>query len=419
MLKRFFRSWITQILSWQVSRLHKSWNFRVVAVVGSVGKTTTKHVIAQYLEHSLRVRYQYGNYNDATSVPLVLFGQSMPNIFNPLSWLVIFIKNEFKIRHRSPIDVAVVELGTDGPGQIKEFASYLHVDVAVLTSIAAEHMEQFRTLDAVAEEELAVNAFSDTIVVNIDDVASRYHETLSSKHTYGTAADSDVQIIDRPEDDSVELRFKGGQLSFTSRFIGPHVRKAYAAAYLVADVIGAQLDQPTKAFTSIQPMPGRLNRLQGIHGSVLIDDSYNASPESVTAALDVLYTYHAKKKIAVLGNMNEMGDYSQKAHEQVARHISEKEVSEVVLLGEDAVRYIEPIVAHTGLHLSIFNSPYEIGEYLVDVVDKDTAVLFKGSQNGVYLEEAIKPLLNDKADSKQLVRQSDAWIKKKRRQFAR
>src|SRR5690606_8740660 len=103
----------------------------------------------------LRVQFQEGNYNDRVTVPLVVFGQSMPGLLNPIAWIRIWQKNNRMIRRGYPYDVVVVEIGTDSPGQIAAF-SYLKPEIAVITAIAPEHMEQFGSLDAVAREELSI-----------------------------------------------------------------------------------------------------------------------------------------------------------------------------------------------------------------------------------------------------------------------
>src|SRR6266404_6079452 len=155
-MKNLFKYIVAAILGWQVKRLRRRHAMKVVAVTGSIGKTSTKLAIATVLGKRFNVRHQTGNYNHIVSVPLVFFGNRLPSILNPIAWLWIFIKNELKIRKSYPYGLVVLELGTDGPGQIDEFKRYLKVDVGVLTAVTAEHMQFFADLDAVAKEEAAI-----------------------------------------------------------------------------------------------------------------------------------------------------------------------------------------------------------------------------------------------------------------------
>ncbi|MFA6405613.1 MAG: Mur ligase family protein, partial [Candidatus Paceibacterota bacterium] len=155
-MKSVLKNILVRVLGNQVRRLRKMHDFKIIGVVGSIGKTSTKLAIAKVLASEKKVRYQAGNYNDIVSVPLVFFGHSMPPLWNLFLWLKIILQNEIQIYLKYPFDLVVVELGTDGPGQINQFRKYLYLDVAVLTAVSAEHMEFFKNLENVAEEEWSV-----------------------------------------------------------------------------------------------------------------------------------------------------------------------------------------------------------------------------------------------------------------------
>src|SRR5258708_17461591 len=141
-------------------------HFKIIGVVGGIGKTSTKLAIAQSLGKTLRVRYQEGNYNDIVSVPLIFFGHPMPSLVNPFAWIKVFMDNAKQIRGEYPFDVVVVELGTDRPGQIAAFQKYLKLDYAVVTAIVPEHMEYFNDMQAVSSEELSVAGYSEKLIYN-------------------------------------------------------------------------------------------------------------------------------------------------------------------------------------------------------------------------------------------------------------
>jgi hypothetical protein len=171
--KKAARAFVCSIMEWQVRQLRARHHFKVVAVAGSVGKTSTKLAIADLLGQTLRVRHQTGNYNDRVTVPLVFFGLNEPSLYNPLAWIKAFGTSQSEISLPYPYDVVVVELGTDGPGQMADFA-YLKPDITVVTSVAPEHMEYFGDLDRVAAEELTVFGYSKRVLVNGDDIAGEY-----------------------------------------------------------------------------------------------------------------------------------------------------------------------------------------------------------------------------------------------------
>ncbi len=413
-MKKIAKALVVAVLGNQVRRLRRKHDIKVVAVAGSIGKTTTKHVIARYLEKSAHVRYQSGNYNVSVSVPLVFFDEPMPSLFNPIAWLKLFLRNERQIRDYYVSDLVVVELGTDGPGQMKQFAKYLHADVAVLTAIAPEHMEFFKSMQAVTKEELVILEFSDKLIVSRDDVNP---SLITKDHiTYGLKDDSDYRLIPRGE--NVTIHGPGQNISLTTSLVGSHVQKSLAAAVAVADSLGIKVSDPAETLAAIEPMPGRMQLFPGLNGSQIIDDTYNnVSQVPLMAALDVLYAWPAAKRIAVLGNMNELGEYSKGAHEQVGAYCDPKKLDLVITIGPEANKYLAAAAEKAGCEVVKFDSPYKIGEYLKPKLEKNMVVLLKGSQDRVYLEEAVKPLLRDTSERPKLVRQSPVWLSKKEKQF--
>ncbi len=417
MTKLFFRKSVARILARQVRRLYKKNSFKTVVVVGSVGKSSTKRAIAEYLGSQYRVQYQQGNYNDLITVPLVYFGLPLTSLFNPFSWLKKFYKIERQLRRPYEYDVVVLELGTDGPRQINEFAEFIRADIAVVTAITAEHMEFFNSLDQVATEELSVTNFADRLLINIDDVPEQYLEDREYM-SYGTSKQADARTIQKQRN-TVSLSYQNKSIELNTRLAGLHSQKVLAAAFMTAEALNMPVDNPAEALSRISAMPGRMQLLQGKEHITIIDDTYNASPEAVIAALDTLYAMDTQNKIAVLGNMNEMGGFSKAAHEQVARHCKSEKLDKVIVLGKEAELFLAPLAKAHGNDVKVFHSPYDIGEYLAEHASASSAILFKGSQNGVFLEEAIKPLLADSADKSKLVRQSKSWLKKKQHQFAK
>lgn len=415
-MKRQAKQAIVFALGWQVRRLRKKNDITIIAVVGSVGKSSTKRAIAQYAAGAKKVRYQDGNYNDIVSVPFVFFGGTLPRLYSPFAWVWAFLRNELIILRKYPYEVVVLELGTDAPGQIKDFSSYLDVDIAVVTAIAPEHMQSFEDLDAVAGEELSVLSFSKAVAVNVDDIPGRYLKKINSSKSYGTTDKATVRVESKPN--HVTIHHKNKTITVDTPLIGVHMHKTLGAAYLVGDMLELQSVDSAKQLAQVSAMPGRMQALPLARGATAIDDTYNASPDSVKMALEMLYVADARNKIAVLGNMNEMGHHSQDAHKEVGAHCDAQHLDEVIVIGADAERYLAPVAKANGIAVTIFKSPYEVADYLKPKLSSSTLILFKGSQNSVFLEEAIKPLLRKPQDANKLVRQSKAWLKLKHEQFS-
>lgn len=391
-MKSFLKNILVTILGWQVRRLRGRHDFKIIGVVGSIGKTSTKIAIAKVLEAGKKVMFQEGNYNDILSVPLVFFGHKMPPLWNIFVWLWIILQNEFQIYFYFPYEIVVVELGTDAPGQIIKFRKYLHLDIAVLTAIAPEHMEFFGSLQNVAEEEWSVRFFSDIIFANRDL----------------------CQII--PEDTNRnQIIFYGKDFDPIYKYEAVSPVQLYSAsiAIILAKKFGISEEKIIKAVSEIKSFSGRLQRLRGIKNSVIIDDTYNASPAAVKMALDFLYNFEAPQRIAILGMMNELGEISEEEHKKIGKYCNPKFLDLVVTIGKDANDFLAPEARRNGCKVYEAKNSVEAGELVKDQILEGAVILAKGSQNGVFAEEALKPLLADPTDIRKLVRQSEDWLKKK------
>jgi UDP-N-acetylmuramoyl-tripeptide--D-alanyl-D-alanine ligase len=413
------KAWLCDMLEWQVLRLRQKNDFKVVAVVGSVGKTSTKLAIAHTLAAHERVVYQDGNYNDRLTVPLVIFGQSLPGLLNLVDWLKVLLANERTIRRDFACDIAVLELGTDRPGQITQFA-YLQPDVTVITAITPEHMEFFKTLDAVATEELTVTEFSKLTIVNGDDTPDKYLVSQAVE-TYGMDEKATYRITNLLSNglDGLTMKLRLGEHTemFASPMLGVTGAKITAAAAITAQQLGLAVKDIAEALRALPPTPGRMQIIAGLQGSTIIDDTYNASPVAIKAGLDVLAATRAPRRIVILGSMNELGDYSQQAHEEVGSYCNPASLGLVVTIGTEAEKYLAPAARVAGCQVESFLDPYKAGAFVKDQLVRGAVVLAEGSQNGVFAEEAIKQLLQNSDDSCKLVRQSPYWRSVKNRQF--
>ncbi len=414
MLKNTAKSAVVHI-SWFFARLYiHKYKPIIIGVTGSVGKTGTKRAIAHMLTTEKRVAWQDGNYNDIVTVPLVFFGLNQPSLFNPLAWVFAFVRMIKLLTQRTGAEVVVLELGTDAPGQISQFGKHLMLDYAVVTAISPEHMENFGNIQAVADEELTVLRFSRTSFVDYSIIKNGFIKN-GAVQSYGTSELATVCY--RFEENNLTIKTGRSEIIASPSLIGDHQNAALAVAAALAQTVGISDKSIAGAIHSLQPMPGRMQPLSGKDGSLIIDDTYNASPIAIQAALEYLYARKQKHKIAVIGNMNEMGDLSADLHTELANDKRLKNLDLIITIGSDANKYFAVAARKHGCNVRTYDSPVAIGEYLSDQKLANTALLFKGSQNGVFLEEAIKPILANSDDSKKLVRQSDYWLRIKQKQF--
>lgn len=421
-MKKIFRKIVISILWWQVSRLRKKHDPKVIGVAGSVGKTTTKQAVANVLSEKHRVVWEEGNYNDVVSIPLVFFNKRMPSLFNVFSWLKLLVANEIFIHKTYPYDVVVLELGTDHPGDMAQLEGHLELDILALTAITPEHMENFSDLDDVAKDELIATKISKQTIVDSSSVDKKYIKEINSPTTIGTSNAACVIKAGKLDKNAlkrqVEITYSGGTYSVKTPLIGKQNLPSLAFAVVIAKNLGLNKEQVLSGLSKIAPVNGRMNLLRGKHDSILIDDTYNASPEAMKNALDTLSEIEANQKIAVLGQMNELGKFSKELHEEVGSYCGPKDTDLILTIGADSNNYLAGSAEQNGCKVQRCKSPYEAAGVIESLLNKDTVVLIKGSQNGVFAEETTKLLLAKESDVSELVRQSSEWLKTKKEQFS-
>jgi len=421
-MKALLKRIVIFVLSRQVRQLYKKHNFKTIVITGSIGKTSTKFAIASVLNQKYRVKFQEGNYNDPVTVPLVYFGQTMPSLFNPFAWIKVFIANNKVIKSDFPYDFILLEIGTDGPGQIAPFQSYIKADLGVLTAITPEHMEYFSDLDDVAKEELNVEKLCNQLIVNKDLTDIKYIQKLSKPPlSYSIKDQANYRLTNLNFDSSGYefeiLKNETPILKASHEIIAESQLYSLAAATAIGDLANMSGQEIDAGLHKIEPVSGRMFRFLGVNNSIIIDDTYNSSPEAVKGALNSLYKLPVKQKIAILGNMNELGKYSQAAHTEIGQYCDPKQLEIVLTIGPDANQFLAPAAVQRGCNVKTFNDPYELGNFIKPLIKEGAVILAKGSQNGVFAEEAVKLLLANPIDSQKLVRQSDYWLKVKKKQF--
>lgn len=403
---------------------------KLVAVVGSVGKTSTKHALADILSRRYRVRMHEGNHNSEFSVPLAVLGVDYPSsVHNPFAWLAVFRAARLRIKQPTDVDVIIQELGTDHPGDILKFGAYLVPDIALVTAVTPEHMEFFGTIDAVAAEELSISQFSRFVLINRDDIEERFaaFENNPNFSTYGTTAAAEYHI--EQQSFTIESGYKGTVYApefpqifeVMVRVYGEHSLRPVTGAIAAAAKLGLTPAEIASGVALITPVPGRMNLLRGIDGTTIIDDTYNSSPAAATAALQTLYSLDAEsvsQRIAVFGDMRELGAASGPEHEKLGALCDPNMLAWVVLVGPECEKHLAPAARQRGCQVHIAPNAIAAGEFVRSVTEEGAMILVKGSQNTIYLEECVK-ILCDMTEDAELVRQSESWMKVKNDFFSR
>lgn len=290
----------TTIALGEIARLNRlASTARIVAITGSQGKTTVKEMIAAILSVEKRVLVTKDNFNNHIGVPLTLL--------------------ELDEEH----DCVVIELGASGLGEIAYTVRMVLPHVAVLTNAAATHIEGFGDLDGVVRTKgEIIDGLQDggVAVLNADDpYFGEWVARAANKRIVSFAVDAaaDYRVIDlqldAPGASRFILRSPAGDAHVTLALAGKHNVLNAAAAAAASIEAGATLEAVVLGLARVRPVAGRLSQLPGIAGAIIIDDSYNASPSSFRAAIDVLAS-RAGSRVLIAGDMGELGVQSEKAH---------------------------------------------------------------------------------------------------------
>lgn len=401
---------------------------KLVVVAGSVGKTSTKTALATMLGQRYRVRLHEGNHNTHMSAPLAILGIPYPEHIKSIGeWREVFKAAEARILQAPDVDVIIQEIGADHPGEIAHFGTYLHPDIAVITAITPEHMEFFKSMEAVAQEELAAANFSNLAIINRDDIDGQYASYLTNQNvnTYGTSDTAEYHFIE--ESFSVHdghigqfaaPEFGGQTTPAIVKVLGEHNIRPAVAAAAVGLKFGLSAAEITNGFAQIRPIPGRMCLLEGVRDSMLIDDTYNSSPVAAQSAIQTFHSLQAPQRIVILGTMNELGEASATEHQKIGRMFRPDLIDWVVTVGEEAEKYLASAARAQGCQVKSFQNAVQAGGFVHGVLQEGAIVLVKGSQDAGYLEESVKILLKHQDQINLLVRQSPAWLAHKEQYFS-
>jgi UDP-N-acetylmuramoyl-tripeptide--D-alanyl-D-alanine ligase len=353
---------------------------RVVAITGSAGKTTTKEITAEFLGTRYRVIRNRGNLNNHIGLPLSL------------------------LELTSRPDVAVVELGMNHAGEIRTLVRIAEPDVRVWTNVGEAHLGFFPSVDAIGDakaEILEGSTASTVLVVNGDDdrITARTRSFGGRKLTFGLELPADVQafdVADRGVDGtSASVATPVGSFKVTTPLIG----RGNLANILAATAVGVSFDVPLSTMAErasrLQPASHRGDVVRLARGLVVVDDSYNANPTATQGALDILRTSRTPgRRVAVLGEMLELGDRAIALHEAVGRAAAAAPLDTLVAVGGAPARALANAAMAAGLakpNVHYFETSDEAAVNAASWVRAGDLVLVKGSR-GVRTDKVVDRL---------------------------
>lgn len=426
------RNWLKQsakrILRHEAKVILRKYHPKIVAISGSVGKTLTKEAIYISLSKKFHVRKSEKSFTAELGVPLAIIGSPYGTdtiydwIRNILHGLRIIV---FKAKYPEWI---ILEIDNDKSGDLAAVAKLAKPDILVLTEIGSipAHIENFGSLGSFMHEQrnfinavkqggvIIYNSDDSQVCTLLDDCPVR---SVACGIGNGTVRGGGSEISYLPETGEVAgMRFNidfGGQSHAVSITGSIGVQNEYA--FLLAFAVGIELKLSPKEIISqlsrYSVLPGRMRILQGIKNTTLIDDSYNSSPAALEKALLTFKNIQSKgRKIAVIGDMLELGRYSASEHRNIAAELKTS-AAYILTVGFRAKKIAEEL-SHTAQgkkHVESFDNSEAAGKYLQNFLKAGDVVLVKGSQ-AMRMEKTVEEvMLNPKDKKKLLVRQEKRW----------
>ncbi len=428
-MKSLFKKIIVAIITFEARMLIARTRPHVIGITGSVGKTSTKDAVYTVLKQKVRVRKSEKSFNSEIGVPLTILG--LPNAWNnPFRWIKnIFDGALIAMFPGNYPEWLVLEIGVDRPGDIGRITSWLKPDIVILTRLpdVPVHVEFFNSPEAViAEKRQLVDALKpegilvfnndDEAIVKIKDGIRQQSIGYSRYSLSPFTASADKMIYESGVPIGLEFTLTHGfdaTLIAVFGSLGVQHAYAYTAAVAVGTIFGMTIQECAEALRAHVPPPGRMRLIPGIKGSLIIDDTYNASPVAMERAIQTLKEVRTiGRKIAILGDMMELGQYSVAQHEKTGHMIAE--VADILVTVGIRSRGIAEGALESGMHESKIRQ-YEdarlAGKELEELLGEDDIVLVKGSQS-IRAERAVEEIMmHPEQAGELLVRQDSMWQK--------
>ncbi|HKL44116.1 MAG TPA: Mur ligase family protein [Candidatus Absconditabacterales bacterium] len=449
MRKKFF-DFYCKLLAFFARKYIKKQKPFIVGINGSVGKTSARMIIYQTLYKFVNTKKIYTsskNFNGELGLSLSIFQieEFSPSIFGSIKvFLNIVLKTFFA---KKPYDVLILEYGIDRPGEMEFLLEIAQPNVGVFTAIDSVHSMQFGDPGKIAKEEKKmIENTLEFAFLNIDDeyamsLIKNIEIDYLTYQTQGYDSKGNISFDNenfKYENDKIfvdfDLKVKEKNIKISTNLVGKAHYGYIGVALAILDIINYR-DGNTSVFEKFDDLfleyklqGGRFSVFDGLESSILFDSTYNSSPLSVQKVLNTVHNIKKdifpKREIWVLlGDMRELGDLTESDHRKIAAYI-QGIADRVFLVGDNMKKYFMDELEKIGFDMDFvehFEDSVQLGEYVkLELIKSDIPKLLviKGSQNTIFLEEAVKILLEDQEDVVNLVRQSDWWMKKKFKFFS-
>ena len=405
---------------------------RIIGVTGSVGKTSAVNAIYATLKDYFPTQ-MVSEKNSESGIPLGILGVEPLN-YTILDWLRMLALAPFGLLHLRGATFLVVEMGVDEPKPPKNMEYLLTIvkpEISVLLNVHPVHVEQFGSVEKIAKEKVKIVTENDKCriaIINSDQIKSQKSKVKITNQnlkvlTFGEEKTNDISFGEYKVGlGGTKFGFSNGLSVYLRDYVLPQEYfETFATAILVGQSLGLNNKQIASGLTkNFRLPPGRASIFAGVRNTTIIDSSYNASTAPTIAFLDLAYRLKRETKrplVFIFGDMRELGEETKIEHEKVAAKIVEG-VDYLYCVGPLTKKFIVEKSNVKGQMSKVkdikwFENSIEVGEYLKENLPKDAIVLVKGSQNTIFLEEAVKYILADKKNIKLLCRQEKYWLKLK------
>ncbi len=403
-LKNRLKSILRTLARWTLAKYQPG----IVGITGTVGKTSTKEALLTTLRSIRKVRASTGNFNNEFGLPLTILG-AWDQAGGPFFWLKVIVVSLLRLLIRGSYpEILVLEYGADKPGDLKYLLEVARPQIGVVTAIGdiPVHVEFYSGPDAVAREKSRLVESLPAIgfaVLNYDDesVYEMREKTRAHVITFGFAGGAEVRITNfenRMEDDRpVGLTFK---LEYGGSFVPVRLDGAFgraqayaaAAAAAVGLSFGMNLVRISEAMAYYQVPARRGKIINGVKQTLILDDSYNASPLSMHAAIDTMKDLKAPRKIGVLGDMLEIGKYAIEAHENIGRAAAK--IFDILVTVGPRAKFIADAANKAGMarkNIFTFDFADEAKVPVQDLMKKGDLVLVKASR-AIGLDKVVEEI---------------------------
>lgn len=428
---QFFKSIVVRILRAEAKAVIHRYKPKIILVTGSIGKTSTKDAVFAVLSKFYHVRKSEKSYNSEIGIPLSILGLET-GWQNPFIWIKNFFSGALLLvrKNKAYPEWLVLEVGTRKPGDIKMSVGWLKADIVILTAIGTTppHIEFYKSLQHLVEEKTSILSClkkNGTLIINADDpiVFDIKNKTTAKVLSFGESDEATIRAshfsihytraTSAPEGLSFKVGIAGANFPVSMRWVfGKTHIYAALAALSVASLEKCDLVKASEALSAFEVSNGRLRLIEGINGSFIIDDTYNASPSAMDAALETLHTVKSEgRKIAVLGDMLELGKYTEEAHRRVGE-VASKVADMLITVGIRSKFTYASANEHGMKKTALHHCPTaeEAATFLEKKIQKGDLILVKGSQ-AMRMERVVKKIMSHpELASRLLVRQEREWL---------